>query len=31
MDMFYYDPTPIDGVSDIITHFKTGEIKVDVS
>ena len=31
MDMFYYDPTPIGGISDVVTHFKTGEIKVDIT
>jgi Ca2+-binding RTX toxin-like protein len=30
MDIFYYDPTPENGVKDIITHFKTGEIEVNV-
>jgi Ca2+-binding RTX toxin-like protein len=30
MDMFYFDPTLINGVGDVVTHFKAGEIEVDV-
>ena len=30
MDMFYYDPTPENGVTDVITHFKAGEIEINV-
>jgi hypothetical protein len=30
MDLFCFGLTPDDDVSDVITNFKTGEIKADV-